>query len=350
MLSIALAWRLARRLHHAWTDDDPHAEADSQWQRLGRAWLRLGEQRERWLQARDRFPAAAERFRESFAGNAKAFARDVGDANASFAPLVSLPPETREFFADIRQLEAEFESLEVNWGDKVLRVTTEAIELRDVELGPFAIELAWENRDSPDSFEIVALEPNPASGGKGITHPHVRDRTLCPGEAAAPLRRALADGRIADAFVLIRSVLRTYNPSSPYAQLAEWGGRPCSECGSAVDDGERYLCEGCDADFCDGCSRGCARCGSSRCSDCLDPCALCHRDLCSGCLDADDAERSLCLDCRVRCSGCSQQTPKDRLLDRLCPACRDIPEEDEPDDDDAAPADETHEAEPGRAA
>ena len=347
MLPIALAWRLARRLHRTWTEDDPHAETDSRWQRLGRSWHLLGEQRERWLKARDRFPAASERLREVFAGNARSFARDIGEARLSLAPTPQTAPDVREFFADIRQLEAEFESLEVNWNDKLLRVTTEAIELRGVELGPFAIELAWENRDRPAPFEIVALQPNPASGGKGITHPHVRDRQLCPGDAAGPLRRALTDGRIADAFVLIRSVLRTYNPSSPYAQLSEWGGQPCSECGSAVDDDERYLCEGCDADFCGECSRGCARCGSSRCSDCLDPCALCDRDLCAGCLDSDD-ERSLCNDCRIACSTCSKPTPKDRIRDRLCPACHPHPDE-ESDNDDAPLADETPEAEPSGA-
>ncbi len=349
MLSIALAWRLARRLRQSWIDDDPHAEADARWQRLSRSWVLLGELRERWLQARDRFPAAGERLRESFACNARAFARDIGDARASFGPSISAPPQTRDFFADLRQLEAEFEGVEVRWNDKVLRVTTEAIELRGVQLGRFAIELSWEQSSHPGAcFEVVALEPNPASGGQGITHPHVRDRTLCPGDAAGPLKRALRDGRIADAFVLIRSVLRTYNPSSPYAPLSEWEGSPCSECGTAVGDDDRYSCEGCDSDFCDGCSRSCIRCGSSRCSDCLDPCALCDRECCSGCLDTDDAERSLCNDCRIACSGCSQSTPKDRLVNRLCPACRATPE-DESDDDDPAPADETVEAEPSRA-
>jgi len=215
--------------------------------------------------------------------------------------------------------------------------TTEAIALRGVELGPFAIELHWEARCEPGSrFEIVALEPNPAAGGKGaVTHPHVRDRHLCAGDAAAPIRRALDDGRIADAFVLVRSVLRTYNPSSPYTPLEDWGGSPCRECGRSAAGDERFCCEGCDADFCESCTRGCARCDSPRCSGCLDPCALCRQECCSSCLDDDPAGRALCSDCWANCDDCDRRLPKDRLSSRLCPECHTLSEEDPDDDDDA---------------
>ena len=335
MLPIALAWRLARRLQESRTADEPGDQADEPWERLVRSWALLGRRRERWLKARGRWPTAAGATREEFAGAGRAFAREVGDARSSFAPAATAAPGVGDIYADIRQLEAEFESVAVRWKEKVLVATTEAITLRGVELGPFAIELHWEARCEPGSrFEIVALEPNPAAGGKGdVTHPHVRDRHLCAGEAVAPLRKALEDGRIADAFVLVRSVLRTYNPSSPYTPLAEWGGSPCRECGRNATGDERYCCEGCDADFCGECTSGCARCDSTRCAGCLDPCALCRQPCCSSCLTDDPDGREICTDCWRTCDDCDRRVPKDRLENRLCPEC---PTEEDPDDDDDA--------------
>ena len=345
MLSIALAWRLARRLHPSPLSEARDEDADERWERLARSWAELNRGRERWLKARGRLPAVAELLRTAFAASARAVGREFEGAKSAFAPAASAAAGTGDLFADLRQLEAEFEAVEVRWKEKVLVATTEAITLRGVELGPFAIELHWEARGEPGSrFEIVALEPNPAAGGKGdIPHPHVRDRHLCAGDAVAPIRRALDDGRIADAFVLVRSVLRTYNPASPYTSLAEWGGSPCRECGRTVSADDRSCCEGCDADFCESCSSGCGRCDSTRCPGCLDSCALCDTDCCSRCLDSDPNGRALCPECWVGCSGCHRRFPKDRLVRRLCPHCS-TPIPEAPDDDDDPVDDEPDEA------
>ena len=339
MLSIALAWRLARRLHDARTADDPAGEADGRWERLARSWAELERGRERWLKARGKLPAVAEILRAAFAARTRSLVREFEGAGPAFAPAAPAGAGIGDLFADLRQLEAEFEAVEVRWKEKVVAATTEAIALRGVELGPFAVELHWDAGGEPAArFEIVALEPNPAAGNRGITHPHVRDRHLCVGEAAGPLRRALEDGRIADAFVLVRSVLRTYNPASPYTPLSEWGGAPCGRCGRSITADDRFPCEGCDADYCESCSRDCGRCDSTRCPGCLDACALCDTDCCSNCLDSDPSGRALCPECWVCCPGCHRRFPKDRLVRRLCPHCS-TPFPEDPDDDDD-PADD----------
>ena len=351
MLPTALAWRLARRLQQSPMTDARDEYADEQWERLMRSWAELNRGRGRWLKARGRLPAAAEILRAAFAAGARAFGHEFEGARPSFAPTDRATPGVRDFYADLRQLEAEFEGVEVRWTDKVLRAVTEAIALRGGGLGPFAVELHWEARSEPASrFGILALGPNPAAGHRGVTHPHVRDGHLCAGDAVDPIRLALEDGRIADAFVLVRSVLRTYNPASPYTPLEEWGGRPCAECGRTIPGDERYGCEGCDADFCESCSEGCGRCDSTRCSGCLDPCALCRTPCCSHCLDDDPAGRALCSDCWAICDDCDRRFPKDRLAGRLCPdwptaSPEDPDDDDDPDGDPApGPADEAGDA------
>ncbi|MCX6963421.1 MAG: hypothetical protein NTZ08_13390, partial [Verrucomicrobia bacterium] len=91
------------------------------------------------------------------------------------------------------------------------------------------IDFHWKRVESETGvrcFDIVALEPNPASGRDEIVHPHVNGRDLCAGDAEGPVHRALDDGRIVEAFLMIRSVLTTYNRRSPYVSLEAWEGSP----------------------------------------------------------------------------------------------------------------------------
>ena len=144
MLSIPLAWRLARRLQQSWTKVDSH-EVRARWQWLDRAWSQLARQRERWAKARDRHLAASEsRLRDNLDRAVAEFGRAFGEAQSSLASHSPRPTRVSDFFADIRELEAEFENVAVRWKEKILRVTTEAIALQEVELGPFAIDLKWE--------------------------------------------------------------------------------------------------------------------------------------------------------------------------------------------------------------
>jgi hypothetical protein len=189
---------------------------------------------------------------------------------------------------------------------------TPAIELEDVYLGPFAIELHVDRlAGSPAShcFDIVALEPNPASCNESVTHPHVQDKALCAGDAAVPISQALKQGRIADGFCLVRSVLQTYNPASPSVALDSWSGQYCHDCDCPIDEDDARFCDHCDNRFCDGCMAGCD---------------LCERSCCRGCIDHDPvSDRRCCPACCHRCSECDRVVDADSFNSEteLCPEC-----------------------------
>jgi hypothetical protein len=243
------------------------------------------------------------------------------------APTATTPATTAEplltpasILAELRQLGSEFDGdnddeVEVRTRQQVVAVHTGPVTLQGVSLGPFAIELHLERlgrgrTPGADCFDCVALEPTPASGDDAVTHPHVKGKTLCAGDATVPLAAALRSGRLADAFLLVRGVLHHYNPASAYASLREWHGSPCGECGRAVGPDDAFYCEQCGHDVCDGC---------------FDCCGCCGRGLCRVCLDADPvSDRLCCHGCRQECRRCG------RIVDRdsfdadggLCPECR----------------------------
>ncbi len=99
-----------------------------------------------------------------------------------------------EWLGEFEQLDEEFGEIKVEWDRRCLSIVTEPITLQEVDLGPFAIELFWERlarRVGSSCFEIVALEPNPATCNESVTHPHVREGELCAGDATTPIEKAL---------------------------------------------------------------------------------------------------------------------------------------------------------------
>jgi hypothetical protein len=85
--------------------------------------------------------------------------------------------------ADLDQLKTEFHAWEFDPKEQDLSVQTEPIELKGVELGEFQINLHLKTLNRPDpvnSYSIIALDANPATGRDGIIHPHVSDQRLCP--------------------------------------------------------------------------------------------------------------------------------------------------------------------------
>lgn len=221
-------------------------------------------------------------------------------------------PSLGHLMAELRQLHEEFGGLQIDIDAEILSVQTEPIDLEGIHLGPFAIELHLETlttRQNSECFHCVAVEPNPASSNEEVTHPHVQDEMLCAGDASAPIASALRQGRLADAFCLIRSVLQTYNPSSPYVSLGQWNGSRCRDCDRLTDDDDRRTCERCDRELCD---------------ECMSHCQGCEESCCTGCLDADEDTNELyCSHCRDLCEGCNRMIAKDRLDDEsgLCPRC-----------------------------
>jgi hypothetical protein len=230
--------------------------------------------------------------------------------------------------AELEQLEEEFSEVSINWKPRRLAVKTEPIQLQDVQLGPFSIRLRWEDwatNPTTSCFEIVALDPHPAGSNADVTHPHVKEEELCGGDATVPVGQALASGRLAEAFLLIRSVLTTYNPRSAHVPLAEWNGTFCADCGASVDSSETFCCSACDSDCCDECTTSCGVCGSTRCFGCSIRCAECDVACCPECLKAvASTDQECCNQCCATCIQCDEvvlRTDFD-VESGLCSACK----------------------------
>ncbi|MEX2215185.1 MAG: hypothetical protein WD768_13710, partial [Phycisphaeraceae bacterium] len=180
-------------------------------------------------------------------------------------------PSCRDLIADLGQLKEEFGGWQFK--NSNLTVSTEPITLEGVYLGAFSIKLEIDRLDSLHRqrvYQVEALDPHPAEGHDNTTHPHVRDDELCEGDASVPIKSALEHGRIADFFLLVQSVLTTYNSGSPYVALDLWdGGVSCYHCGTSVSEDERTYCEHCDHDVCNDCTGKCEACDSYHCTECL---------------------------------------------------------------------------------
>jgi hypothetical protein len=255
----------------------------------------------------------------------------AGQAHSTLDRSAEEPPSASMLLAELLQLDSEFDGLRIDWKEFMLAVTTEPITLEHVELGRFEIQLHWErlaHLEGNDCFEIVALDPNPAQKNDSVTHPHVQSGSLCAGEAKRPLRAALAQGRLTDAFCLIRSVLRTYNAESPHVRLEDWAGEDCYDCGYSIGEDGSYYCPVCGHDYCEECSTCCAVCDQSNCRDCLGPCAVCEESCCKGCLrNSARSERACCRSCLEPCAICGANVAKDELTEegRHCSVCRPLP-------------------------
>lgn len=233
----------------------------------------------------------------------------------------------RDFYQDLVQLEQEFPDVRVDWKASQLIVETEVIILEDVELGHFTLRLDWKRWGQDSSLnclQVIAEEPNTSELSSDVTHPHVREGELCPGDASSALHKALVEGRLAEAFLIVRAVLTTYNSKSAYVRLDEWQGVPCYDCGSVTNPEDRTYCEGCEHDYCQTCGSSCSNCGNTRCLACLSECSVCQEGSCSNCSETSSiSDQSICRSCREVCPGC-QSTVGPGDLDSetgLCPVC-----------------------------
>jgi hypothetical protein len=238
-------------------------------------------------------------------------------------------PSVRFFFAELRQIEADFGGISIDLKAKTVSVMTDPITLEEVELGSFEVCLPWEDAVSScnyQCFDIVAVNPNPPDVDDNVTHPHVKRKKLCAGDAVLPIKRALEQGRLADAFSLVHSVLTTYNPDSPHVRLSEWNGTKCNDCGYSIPSDDANYCEGCHSDVCNDCASTCSICGYTRCLSCLEACGACHRSCCTNCLIPipNSTIYNCCPDCFCKCSRCKAVFAK-KLAEQkggLCSACR----------------------------
>jgi len=214
---------------------------------------------------------------------------------------VQIPP-LREIYLDLIHGKDEFGEVRYDHDEDFLAITTDPIMLEGVHLGEFEIRLYINEigrSDTADPFTVVALDPNPAAGNDSVTHPHVSNDRLCTGDGAAAIRSALFAGRICDFFTMVRAILATYNPDSPYIPLKEWDGRSCAECGYSVCQDEVYFCQTCESDLCSECAALCNVCEETICLTCLVNCPVCENPVCPGCMsECEDCATTLCSACQ----------------------------------------------------
>jgi len=326
MLPLRELLRIARKLDGVWSArPQPFPDSTRTWRDLDAALAEVRRAQDRVrLATRHHLDLTAARLRDDLGGRIDDLARKVEQLRAEQTMAAYPIPALAEWVHDLRQLEAEFGTVAVRWPDEVLRVVTEPIVLEDVELGPFAIEFGWDSSRrfrGARAFEVIALEPNPATGRDDIVHPHVQGHRLCAGDATEPLHQAVDEGRLADAFLLVQSVLTTYNPRSPYVPLSEWDGFHCSNCGRRGDTRDRYRCEGCDSSLCDESNDSCSRCSDTRCPDCLTACDVCDDRFCRSCLVATPSDRLVCTECRTDCPSCGTRVASGEVHDGRCGSC-----------------------------
>ena len=210
-------------------------------------------------------------------------------------------PTLRDILAELRQVQEEFGDLQYSPQGQYVSVTTEPIELENVFLGEFEIRVNLTKLcDSRrrDAYRVIALDPHPAASNDSVPHPHVSDEHLCEGEASAAIGAALASGRLGDFFLLVRSVLTTYNSGSPYVPLEDWNGVSCYECGGTTNPDDSYRCHQCEREFCSECISFCRRCDESACAECLTSCPICGERTCESCMTrCGDCGEPLCRTC-----------------------------------------------------
>jgi hypothetical protein len=228
--------------------------------------------------------------------------------NAELAKLSFLVEE-------LEQLQQEFESIDFDKAQNTISVITEPITLEEVYLGPFKIQLKIDKLSvlyTNCPYHCIALDPHPPATSEEVTHPHVSNDRLCEGEGNSAIRAALEQGRLCDFFTIVRSILNTYSPDSPYVRLDEWDGQACYECGYVTDGENSYYCSFCDQSFCEECSTCCRSCNETVCNSCSQLCAYCEESVCPNCIKE-------CPECkRLYCSSC--------LEEDLCPNCKEEPE------------------------
>jgi hypothetical protein len=220
-------------------------------------------------------------------------------------------PKLSVLLDELNELQQEFGEMNFDNAENTISVVTEPIELEGIYLGPFKIQLELSRLSElykSRIYHVIALEPNPAATDEAVTHPHVSNEQLCEGDATLAIRVALEQGRLSDFFTMVRSILNTYNPDSPYVSLYDWDGEPCYECGYVMSREDTYFCSFCDRDFCEECSTCCRGCDETVCLGCTGKCEICDEPVCSNCVR--------------RCAECGLLCCESCLDEDLCQDCK----------------------------
>ncbi len=305
-------WRTASRIHHRLISQDSAIQLklpfDEWWHCDRLIWKRQQALRRGWKSA------ALKLERDLKTGVAQLIQQltTLHGELSSDAPQQQIS-SVRELYAELLALEEEFGELQLDLRAQTISVITEPIELEAVYLGPFEICLNYGSLNTDGSFHyrVIAREPNPAITNDCVTHPHVQSEVVCEGEGWLVIRRSLEQGRVFDFFTMVASLLRTYNPDSPYVALSDWDSVECTECADVIATNQQTRCENCEITLCTECARDCSDCDCPFCHECLSHCDSCHSNCCSSCLkqcmqcNADCCQR--CLLENERCSDCDAE-------------------------------------------
>jgi hypothetical protein len=238
-------------------------------------------------------------------------------------PAVDVP-NLSFIFEELKQLQEEFDQTEFDKAGNTISVVTEPITLEDTDLGPFKIQLELKKLSElykTNPYHCIALEPYPAATNEEVTHPHVSGERLCEGDGYAAIRSALEQARLVDFFSIVKSILNTYSPDSPYVALEDWQGIACYDCGGMIDRESTYYCYSCDRDFCENCSSYCRYCEETCCLGCGGYCPNCEEFVCKNCLKT--------------CAECGETFCKLCMENDVCENCKEEQEELESTDEDS---------------
>lgn len=220
-------------------------------------------------------------------------------------------PGLRSIVEELDQIEADLGGYQFDSRENTLSVTTEPITMEGIYLGPFQIMLHLNRLAelyTQRCYYVIALDPHPASTDEGVTHPHVSNEQICEGEGAVSIKKALEQGRFCDFFSMVESILKVYNPDSPYVSIDQWQGICCYECGFLMCEHEVYYCEFCDHDFCSECTVFCPCCEE------VTACLACSVQ-CNSCGD------TVCPECHRQCEECGETFCVRCIENGLCPNC-----------------------------
>jgi hypothetical protein len=243
------------------------------------------------------------------------FGDDISCDLSQFKQITGKPlnevPKLSTLVEDLKQLKQEFGKVNFDKKANTLSVITESITLEDIYLGPFEIKLDLNRlselyKSAP--YHCIALDPHPAASSDEIPHPHITGDRLCEGEGYASIRAALEQGRICDFFTIVKGILNTYSPDSPYVQLSEWEGIACYDCGYITDGENSYYCSFCDNTYCEQCSTYCPHCEETICLGCVGKCEVC--------------EDRVCPNCVRKCSECGALCCQSCLEEGICQNCK----------------------------
>ena len=240
---------------------------------------------------------------------------DISHSISQVKQLTEAPqkkgPTLSQVLEELNQVQDEFGSVDLEKGENAVSVVTDPITLEDVPLGPFRIQLELGKLSSlygDRPYHVIALDPNPAATDSNVTHPHVTSQKLCEGDGTAAITTSLEQGRLSDFFTMVRSILNTYNPDSPYTALHDWSGEPCHDCGYTMSSEDTYFCVHCEHNFCSECSTYCRLCEEPACLGCSGQCPHCEEMVCQNCIG--------------RCTKCEEQFCESCLQDDICPNCK----------------------------